>query len=61
MYVGIVDCGGQNFFCLSMRFLSSILDAEAKEEEENAGRRFTIFTSDASCIKMYVCAPILEF
>ena len=52
----------KNFFCLSMRFLSSILDAEAKEEEEeNAGRRFTIFTSDASCIKMYVCALILEF
>ena len=51
----------KNFFCLSMRFLSSILDAEAKQEEENAGRRFTIFTSDASCIKMYVCALILEF
>ena len=50
----------KNIFCLSMRFLSSILDAEAKEEE-NAGRRFTIFTSDASCIKMYVCALILEF
>ena len=53
----------KNFFCLSMRFLSSILDAEAKEEEEeeNAGKRFTIFTSDASCIKMYVCALFLEF